>query len=112
MSATKPYPPPSHVFKRGIEESARRDQQQLLRQQARSSSEIQVIREAIYARLESLWRDHRNLEIALTALLDWSPLSDTQIRELKKRKLAIKDAIACLHSAIQPISLKANSDGV
>jgi hypothetical protein len=58
--------------------------------------------DAVEARLVELTLEHRDLDLAIAALIS-APLHDElQLRRLKKRKLLLKDQIAFLSSQLHP----------
>jgi len=71
-------------------------------QNRESKSEMRDIRKAIDVNLDSLKREHNNLDIAITELSSWSQLDDSHLQELKKRKLTIGEAIAKLEGIQLP----------
>ena len=57
---------------------------------------------AIEARLIELQQEHRDLDLAIAALVG-TPLHDElQLKRVKKRKLLLKDQIAFLQSQLDP----------
>ena len=57
---------------------------------------------AIEARLIELKQEHRDLDLAIAALVG-TPLHDElQLKRVKKRKLLLKDQIAFLQSQLDP----------
>ncbi len=59
-------------------------------------------RESIQRQLEALTLEHRDLDDAIASLARNPYVNDLQLRRLKKRKLALKDAIARLRSRLIP----------
>lgn len=53
-------------------------------------------------RLTDLRLEHRDLDLAIAQLTGLSHQDELQIKRLKKRKLALKDAIAKLESLLIP----------
>ncbi|MEQ8346090.1 MAG: DUF465 domain-containing protein [Sneathiellaceae bacterium] len=53
-------------------------------------------------RLEGLRAEHRDLDDAVTALLDRPTFNQLQIQRMKKRKLLLKDEILRLESQLIP----------
>ena len=53
-------------------------------------------------RLTDLRLEHRDLDLAIAQLAGLSHQDELQIKRLKKRKLALKDAIAKLESLLIP----------
>lgn len=53
-------------------------------------------------RLEMLRTEHRDLDVAITALSDAGPGDQLQIARLKKRKLRLKDQISMIEDALLP----------
>lgn len=53
-------------------------------------------------RLEELRLEHRDLDSAITALLEAPFIDQLQLTRMKKRKLSLKDAIARLESKLIP----------
>lgn len=53
-------------------------------------------------RLEALRAEHRDLDDAVTALLDRATFNQLQIQRMKKRKLLLKDEILRLESQLIP----------
>ena len=56
----------------------------------------------IVSRLHQLRVEHRDLDSAIARLASDLGMDELQLRRLKKRKLAIKDAIARLESLLIP----------
>jgi hypothetical protein len=57
---------------------------------------------AIQSRLVELKEEHRDLDLAINALIA-SPIPDElQLRRIKKRKLLLKDQIAFLEAQLEP----------
>jgi hypothetical protein len=59
-------------------------------------------REDIMRRLELLRVEHRDLDSAITALVDAGSADQMQIARLKKRKLRLRDEMALLEDALVP----------
>jgi len=58
--------------------------------------------EDLEKKLVALTTEHRDLDVAIQALID-SPAADPfQIKRLKRRKLLLKDEISLLHSKLTP----------
>lgn len=53
-------------------------------------------------KLVELRIEHRDLDEVITRLAETVDLNEVQLRRLKKRKLALKDQIAKLESALVP----------
>ncbi|HIF08534.1 MAG TPA: DUF465 domain-containing protein [Sneathiellales bacterium] len=53
-------------------------------------------------KLDRLVSLHRDLDAAITALIEVRPLDQLQIQRLKKRKLQVKDQIQRLNSGLLP----------
>jgi hypothetical protein len=53
-------------------------------------------------KLDRLVSLHRDLDTAITALIEVRPLDQLQIQRLKKRKLQVKDQIQRLNSGLLP----------
>ncbi|NIJ24652.1 hypothetical protein FHT01_002194 [Sphingomonas japonica] len=53
-------------------------------------------------RLELLRTEHRDLDAAITALLEAASLDQLRAARLKKRKLLLRDEIAALEDALIP----------
>jgi hypothetical protein len=53
-------------------------------------------------RAERLVTLHRDLDAAITALVELRPFDQLQIQRLKKRKLQVKDEIQRLNSGLLP----------
>ncbi|NQV22405.1 MAG: DUF465 domain-containing protein [Rhodospirillales bacterium] len=58
--------------------------------------------EDLRERLERLVTLHRDLDAAITALIEARPFDNFQIQRLKKRKLQVKDEIQRLNSGLLP----------
>lgn len=57
---------------------------------------------AIEARIVELSQEHRDLDLAIAALIE-APIHDQlQLKRMKKRKLLLKDQIAFLQSQLNP----------
>lgn len=52
--------------------------------------------------LAELRQEHRDLDAAISALLDAGPFDTIRTQRLKKRKLALKDRIASLEDQLLP----------
>jgi len=59
-------------------------------------------RASLYAALEHLRQEHRDLDAAIEALLHLSTSDLLQIQRLKKRKLILRDRIAFLEDRLTP----------
>jgi hypothetical protein len=58
--------------------------------------------EDLEKKLVALTTEHRDLDVAIQALID-SPAADPfQIKRLKRRKLLLRDEISLLHSKLTP----------
>ena len=58
--------------------------------------------EEVRRRLEDLRIEHRDLDDVIIRLSEDAPFDQLQLKRLKKRKLALKDQIAMLESALVP----------
>ncbi|HKX21952.1 MAG TPA: DUF465 domain-containing protein [Rhizorhapis sp.] len=58
--------------------------------------------EEIMRRLEALRVEHRDLDMAISALAESSGRDDLQVARLKKRKLRLRDEMAALEDALIP----------
>jgi hypothetical protein len=58
--------------------------------------------EELRRRLENLKIEHRDLDDVIARLAEEAPFDQLQLKRLKKRKLALKDQIAQLESALVP----------
>ncbi len=58
--------------------------------------------EALKARLADLKTEHRDLDIAIDALVDSGNFNTLQLQRLKKRKLILKDQIFVTENALLP----------
>ena len=56
----------------------------------------------IAARLVELMQEHRDLDLAIAALVALPLHDELQLKRLKKRKLLLKDQIAFLQAQITP----------
>ncbi len=56
----------------------------------------------LHDRIVELQIEHRDLDLSLLALQSSKPLDELTIRRLKKRKLAVKDAIMHLQRHMVP----------
>ncbi len=63
---------------------------------------IDYQQEEVRRRLEDLKVEHRDLDDVITRLSQDVPFDQLQLKRLKKRKLALKDQIAQLESALVP----------
>jgi len=63
---------------------------------------IDYNQEELKRRLEDLRIEHRDLDDVIARLSDNAPFDQLQLRRLKKRKLALKDQITQLESALLP----------
>ncbi len=59
-------------------------------------------RAALEAELEQLRQEHRDLDVAIDALLHLGGADQLQIQRLKKRKLALRDRVAFLEDLLFP----------
>lgn len=59
-------------------------------------------REELERRLIELRTEHGDLDTAVAALLERPPYDQLKLQRLKKRKLALKDEIRRLESALYP----------
>lgn len=57
------------------------------------------------ARLEELRVEHRDLDDALSRLIETPTSDELMLRRLKKRKLALKDRIAAIERILEPDEL-------
>ncbi len=53
-------------------------------------------------RIELLRQEHRDLDVAITALAQSGSTDQLQLARLKKRKLALRDEIAMLEDSLIP----------
>ena len=60
------------------------------------------IPDELRAKLEELRSEHRDLDEVIQRMAETAPFNQLQIQRLKKRKLALKDLIARLESALIP----------
>lgn len=58
--------------------------------------------EELRRRLEDLKIEHRDLDDVIARLAEEAPFDQLQLRRLKKRKLALKDQIMQIESALVP----------
>ena len=58
--------------------------------------------EVLKARLANLKTEHRDLDIAIDALIDSGNFNTLQLQRLKKRKLVLKDQIFITENALLP----------
>lgn len=58
--------------------------------------------EVLKARLADLKTEHRDLDIAIDALIDSGNFNTLQLQRLKKRKLVLKDQIFIIENALLP----------
>ncbi|MCD2323811.1 DUF465 domain-containing protein [Sphingomonas sp. IC-56] len=56
----------------------------------------------IQQRLEALRSEHRDLDVAILALLDTGTADQLQIARLKKRKLKLRDEVTLLEDQLVP----------
>jgi hypothetical protein len=63
---------------------------------------IDYSQEELKRRLEDLRVEHRDLDDVIARLSENAPYDQLQLRRLKKRKLALKDEITQLESALLP----------
>lgn len=68
------------------------------------TSEIRNVgdREALRKKLQSLRARHRDLDEAIAGMVSFGTHDNLEIQRLKKQKLALKDQIASLESALLP----------
>jgi hypothetical protein len=59
-------------------------------------------RAALRAELERLRQEHRDLDSAITALIEISAADQLQIQRLKKRKLILRDRIDRIEDSLTP----------
>ena len=57
---------------------------------------------AIESRIVELSQEHRDLDLAIAALLGLPNHDELRLKRLKKRKLLLKDQIAFLESQLNP----------
>ncbi|MBN8442735.1 MAG: YdcH family protein [Thauera sp.] len=57
---------------------------------------------SLRARLEELRVEHRDLDEALSRLIETPTSDELMLRRLKKRKLALKDRIAGIERILEP----------
>ncbi|GAA5181509.1 DUF465 domain-containing protein [Niveibacterium umoris] len=57
---------------------------------------------SLRARLDALLAEHRDLDEAISRLVELPPTDDLLIRRLKKRKLFVKDRILMIERMIEP----------
>jgi hypothetical protein len=57
---------------------------------------------ALYAELEHLRQEHRDLDSAIDALTNFATADRLQIQRLKKRKLILRDKIALIEDQLTP----------
>lgn len=58
--------------------------------------------ETLRVKLDSLKEEHRDLDVAITALGDKSTADQIALTRLKKRKLSLKDEISRLEDILYP----------
>ena len=58
--------------------------------------------EALRQRVEELMVEHRDLDEAISHLVEALPFDQLKLQRLKKRKLALKDEIAILEDQLLP----------
>ena len=58
--------------------------------------------EALKVRLAELKTEHRDLDIAIDALIDAGNINGLQLQRMKKRKLILKDQIFLTENALLP----------
>lgn len=68
----------------------------------RNGNAVFMTPEEIMRRLEVLRVEHRDLDMAISALADSSGRDDLQLARLKKRKLRLRDEMATLEDALIP----------
>jgi hypothetical protein len=56
----------------------------------------------VMAEIEMLRQEHRDLDVAISALQDVGSPDQLQIQRLKKRKLILRDRITALEDAVTP----------
>jgi hypothetical protein len=61
-----------------------------------------MVRESLLARIRELKLKHHDLDCALRALAERTPVDQLQLARFKKEKLRIKDQIARLQSRLIP----------
>ena len=61
-----------------------------------------ALEEVLRVKLETLKREHRDLDEAIRALEDHARPDPLTVRRLKKQKLSLKDRIAALEDEITP----------
>jgi hypothetical protein len=59
-------------------------------------------RRQLFARLEALRLEHRDLDDVITRILEDFPYDQLQVKRLKKRKLALRDQITRLEDRLIP----------
>jgi hypothetical protein len=67
-----------------------------------SSPSMDLDVEALKARIAALKTEHRELDDAITRLVENAPYDPLHLQRLKKRKLALKDLIIKLESKLLP----------
>lgn len=60
---------------------------------------------SLRARLEELRVEHRDLDDALSRLIETPTSDELMLRRLKKRKLALKDRITAIERILEPDEL-------
>jgi hypothetical protein len=63
---------------------------------------MDLVIEAVKAKLEALKREHRELDRAIAQLNEGAGFDPVLLQRLKKRKLALKDQIARFESQLLP----------
>ncbi|WP_334127774.1 YdcH family protein [Sneathiella sp.] len=58
--------------------------------------------EMLRVKLEELRTEHRDLDKAITALVESGNYNSLQLQRLKKRKLVLKDQILTVHNMLLP----------
>jgi hypothetical protein len=59
-------------------------------------------RAALLAELEHLRQEHRDLDVAIEALLQLGAIDQLQIQRLKKRKLILRDRLTFIEDQLTP----------
>ncbi len=58
--------------------------------------------EMLQRKLEALQTEHRDLDYAISAIVERAPFDQLQVQRLKKRKLLLRDMISRLEAQIHP----------